>query len=63
LQAAPTDKKAFYASWQLASQGNSMICSALLGVELSAALSPAELQEWGLANPVCTENQIREYWW
>ena len=51
LEAAPADKKASYTSWQLASQGISVICSGLLGVVLSSLLSPTEMQEWGWRVP------------
>lgn len=46
-----TDRRAFYSSLQFASQGMGMVLAALIGVALSASLSPESMMEWGWRIP------------
>ena len=47
---SPT-RRAYYSSWQFASQGMAMLLAALVGLLLSMALSPAEMTAWGWRIP------------
>jgi MFS family permease len=51
VEAAPPGKRAFYGSWQLASQGMAVMASGLLGVALSVWLTKAQLADWGWRIP------------
>jgi MFS family permease len=51
VEAAPSNKRAFYASWQLASQGLAILTAGILGVLLSMALSTDQLGNWGWRAP------------
>ena len=44
-------RRGFYASWQLASQGLTTVLATGFGVVLSTALSPGELESWGWRTP------------
>ena len=44
-------RKGFYASWQSVGQKTGMLLAALLGLFLTAALSPAQLSAWGWRLP------------
>ena len=47
LEAAPTEKRGLYVSFQLAAQQVAIFVSGLVGFVLSSALSPAQLTAWG----------------
>jgi MFS family permease len=47
LEAAPESRRGFFGSWQSASQGLAILAAGLVGVTLSALLSPADLTNWG----------------
>ena len=49
LEAAPPDRRMFYASWQIASQNFSSLFGGLMGLLLALALSQSRLQRLGLA--------------
>ena len=51
VEAAPTGKRAFYGSWQLASQGIAVMAAGLLGVVLTLALSKQQIADWGWRVP------------
>ncbi len=51
IEAAPPAERGRYASWQTTSQGIAILVAGLLGLGLTAALSPAELQAWGWRLP------------
>ena len=51
VEAAPPEKRAFYASWQLASQGLAASAGGLLGVLLSVILPAEQLGSWGWRVP------------
>ncbi|SJZ55381.1 Predicted arabinose efflux permease, MFS family [Enhydrobacter aerosaccus] len=51
IEIAPPNKRAFYSSWQLASQGLAALAASGLGMILSLALAPAELEAWGWRVP------------
>ena len=49
---APPGRTGFYVSWQSASQQVAVIVAALVGLALSAFLSPAQLAAWGWRLPL-----------
>ena len=51
VEAAPSNKRAFYASWQIASQGLAVLAAGVLGVLLSIVLSSDQLGDWGWRVP------------
>ena len=51
IEAAPSDKRGIYGSWLLASQGAGVLVAGLLGLGLSAALTPADMLAWGWRVP------------
>ncbi|MDM0001964.1 MFS transporter [Variovorax sp. J22P240] len=51
LEMAPPGKRAFYTSWQLASQGLAVAVGGLFGVIVSSTLSPQDLASWGWRLP------------
>ena len=51
-ESAPKEKRGFYGSWQLASQGLAVLAAAGLAFTLTSALTPAEIEFVGLAYPV-----------
>ncbi|MDM0026526.1 MFS transporter [Variovorax saccharolyticus] len=51
LEMAPPGKRAFYTSWQLASQGLAVAVGGLFGVIVSSSLSPQDLASWGWRLP------------
>ena len=51
VECAPAGKRGLYASWQLASQGIAALLAGLMGLGLSLALSPAQMQAWGWRVP------------
>lgn len=50
IENAP-DRKAFYASWQVATQGAAMFLASLFGFGLNFALTTAQLDAWGWRIP------------
>lgn len=51
IEAAPPNKRGFYASWQIASQGLAVAVGGVFGVGLSLMLSPEQLASWGWRLP------------
>jgi MFS family permease len=51
IEAAPANKRGFYSSWQLASQGLAVLAAGLLGLVLSLVLDKAALASWGWRVP------------
>lgn len=51
VEAAPPGKRAFYASWQLASQGAATLVAGLLGVAILGTMPPDQVQAWGWRLP------------
>lgn len=51
IEIAPPGRRAFYSSWQLASQGLAALAAAGLGMVLSLVLAPPELEAWGWRLP------------
>jgi MFS family permease len=51
IEAAPAGKRAFYSSWQIASQGLAVTAGGIFGVTLSLVLSPEQLASWGWRVP------------
>lgn len=51
LESAPKDKRAFYASWQMASQGIAVATGGVVGFLVSAALTQEQLASWGWRIP------------
>ena len=51
LEIAPAHRRAFFTSWQNASQGISAFVAGALGLVLTSTLSPAQMQEWGWRLP------------
>jgi MFS family permease len=51
MEAAPPEKRGFYVSWQIASQGLAVMAGGGLGVALSVLLSPQQLADWGWRVP------------
>ena len=51
LEAAPPKHRAFFASWQTASQGVAAIVAGLVSLALSLSLSKASLESWGWRVP------------
>ncbi len=49
---APPGRRGFYVSWQSASQQVAVMVAALIGVALSAVLTPAQLTAWGWRVPL-----------
>lgn len=50
IEYAP-DRRSFYASWQVASQGAAILLAALFGAVLNATLTQAQLESWGWRIP------------
>ena len=50
VESAP-DRKAFYASWQVATQGAAMFLASLFGFALNLGLTPEQLSAWGWRVP------------
>ncbi|MBV8618032.1 MAG: MFS transporter [Curvibacter sp.] len=51
IEAAPAGRRGLFGSWQLGSQGLATLVAGLLGLGLSAGLSPEQLQAWGWRLP------------
>ena len=51
LEAAPSDQRGLFTSWQLASQGLAQIFAGLLGFALAVILSDAAMKSWGWRVP------------
>ena len=51
IEAAPTHRRGFYSSWQIASQGLAVAVGGLFGVTLSLMLPPEQLAAWGWRVP------------
>jgi MFS family permease len=51
IEAAPPDQRAFYGSWQIASQGLSSMLAGAVGVTMSAILSAEDMLAWGWRIP------------
>ena len=51
LEAAPSDRRMLFASWQLASQNLSSLLGGLIGLLLAMALSQSSLNAWGWRVP------------
>jgi MFS family permease len=51
LEAAPTDRRMLFASWQLASQNLSSLLGGSIGLLLALALSQSSLNSWGWRVP------------
>lgn len=51
IEIAPPGQRGLYGSWQLASQGIASLAAGGLGVFLTSALAPDELQAWGWRVP------------
>ncbi|MDE2397932.1 MAG: MFS transporter [Burkholderiales bacterium] len=51
IEAAPSSERGLYGSWLLAAQGAGVLVAGLLGMGLSAALSPADMLAWGWRVP------------
>jgi MFS family permease len=51
IEAAPSNRRALYASWQLASQGVAVAVGGMLGVAVSMSLSAGQLAAWGWRIP------------
>jgi MFS family permease len=51
LEAAPSDRRMFFASWQLASQNLGSLVSGLIGFVLALSLSKSSLNDWGWRVP------------
>jgi MFS family permease len=51
LEAAPSDRRLLFASWQLASQNLSSLLGGLIGLLLALALSQSSLNQWGWRVP------------
>lgn len=51
LEIAPPGRRGFFGSWQLASQGLATLVAGLIGVTLTATLTPAQLESWGWRLP------------
>lgn len=51
IEAAPPGQRGLYGSWQLASQGMALLAAGALGVVLTSALTPLEMQAWGWRVP------------
>lgn len=51
IEAAPPARRGLYASWQMASQGAAGLVAGLIGLGLSAALTPEDMLAWGWRVP------------
>jgi MFS family permease len=51
IEAAPADRRGYYASWQIASQGVAVAVGGLFGVTVSLLLAPQDLAAWGWRIP------------
>ena len=51
LEAAPPNRRMFFASWQLASQNLGSLASGLIGVALALILSKSNFNDWGWRIP------------
>jgi len=51
LECAPPERRGFFGSWQLASQGAAILVAGIIGVVLSLALTTAQMDSWGWRLP------------
>ncbi|SAK82902.1 major facilitator family transporter [Caballeronia calidae] len=51
VEAAPANRRGFYASWQLASQGMAVAVGGVIGVVVSLLLTASQLASWGWRIP------------
>ncbi|WP_239325272.1 MFS transporter [Snodgrassella gandavensis] len=51
IEFAPPNKRAFYASWQMSSQGLAVVVAGLVGYAVSSNLTREELGAWGWRIP------------
>lgn len=51
IESAPSNQRAFYASWQMASQGIAVAVGGVVGYVVSATLSSEQLASWGWRIP------------
>ncbi|PIT53390.1 MFS transporter [Snodgrassella alvi] len=51
IESAPPNKRAFYASWQMASQGIAVVIGGLVGYAVSSNLTSEQLGAWGWRIP------------
>ena len=51
LEAAPPERRAYFASWQIASQGVATLAAGVIGLILTLTLSKPDLAEWGWRVP------------
>ena len=51
IEAAPANRRAFYSSWQLASQGIAVAIGGCIGIAVAAILPPVQLADWGWRMP------------
>jgi MFS family permease len=51
LEAAPSDRRMLFASWQLASQNLSSLLGGSIGFMLALGLSQSSLNQWGWRVP------------
>ena len=51
IEAAPSEQRGLYASWQIASQGIAVFAAGAFGLALSVLLSPADPASWGRRVP------------
>lgn len=51
IEAAPANRRGYYASWQIASQGIAVAVGGLFGVTVSLILAPQDLAAWGWRVP------------
>lgn len=51
IESAPVNKRAFYASWQMASQGIAVASGGIVGFVVSAVLSEEQIYNWGWRIP------------
>jgi MFS family permease len=51
IEIAPADRRGLYTSWQLASQGTSVLTAGAVGLAMSLVLAPDDLAAWGWRVP------------
>ena len=51
VEIAPPNRRATYASWQIASQGLAAFVAGVVGMVVASTLAPAEVQSWGWRIP------------
>lgn len=51
IEIAPSGQRGLFASWQIGSQGASSMVAGLIGLGLTAALTPEQMQVWGWRVP------------